>query len=61
MEIINAIQSAKGVAHAMPETPMRSFRSSINTTSRLGFAFFPVQSIDHTADSDLIALPTETG
>lgn len=49
--ITNAIQSAKGVAHAMPETPTAPFRISMNTTSRLplrssdsknGWIFLPI-------------------
>ena len=34
-EITNAIQSAMGVTHAIPETPTAWFRISMNTTSRL--------------------------
>ena len=34
-EITNAIQSAMGVTHAIPETPTAWFKISMNTTSRL--------------------------
>jgi hypothetical protein len=41
IEITNAIQSANGVAHAIPETPTALFKISMNTTSRL-----PLRSSD---------------